>query len=285
MPNNIYIRILLTLTVAWLSCFDLLWDLYCQSRTSPKNKLISFFKLSKNKKNFDFENYICRMSPSDVPSFVHLVQWFRDTSDEVRLAWSNSFQTRKTFQDRFHAAYNFVPHADLFLTAMGTLSVAWFLRRSLHRYKNANDLPLSFFEGRQKRLKGLAISVNDSDNIRFYHQPHFYSLFKPNLARQDLKYHTINIRLAGIDAPEVKKFNLLVLFLDLILFLFLDGTFRYKITTLRSRSQGMAHKFRSRTKSLHPITQNRSIRKGSSYRVGSSKEIPLDMASLVECVT
>lgn len=212
-----YLRILLALTVAWLSCFDLLWDLYHFKRNSNSKTsgFLSIFNLKKKKsKNISFNffklkflrKHFRRMSPSssdDVP-FIHLVQTFlRDTSDEVRFAWSNSFETRKTFQDHFRAAYDFVPHSDLILTALGTLSAAWLLRRSLHRYKNANDLPLSFFEGRQKRLKGLAVSVNDSDNIRFYHQPHFYSLFKPNLARQDLKYHTINIRLAGVDAPEV----------------------------------------------------------------------------------
>lgn len=204
-----YMRILLALTVAWLSCYDLLWDLglhfYHRKLKSQKKRRLFSFQKKKNPKNyskfnFSFSNY--NQMPSDVP-FIHLVQWLRDTSDEVRFAWSNSFQTRKRAQEHFRAAYNFVPHSDLLLTALGTLSVAWFLRRSLHRYKNANDLPLSFFEGRQKRLKGLAVTVNDSDNIRFYHQPHFYSLFRPNLSRQDLKYHTINIRLAGIDAPEV----------------------------------------------------------------------------------
>ena len=204
-------RLFLGLTVAWLSCSELLlfslrglsnYLLIRTKQTEPKpflqrlkrGEYFNLFKtLSKEQKKM----------PENIP-FLHLIQWLRETSDELRFAWSNSLQTRQSAQKRIKEAYNFVPHSDLILTAVGTLSIAWFLRRSLHRYKNANDLPLSFFEGkRQKKLKGLAVSVNDSDNIRFYHQPHFYSLFRPSLSRQDLKYHTINIRLAGIDAPEV----------------------------------------------------------------------------------
>lgn len=201
-----YLKILVALTVAWLSCFDLVWDALLRPPT-PKNLEQLFFSSFpfKSPSKFKFFKHK-KMSPSPAP-FLQLVQWLRDAGDEVRFAWSNSYQTRKTCETKFNAVYHAVPHSDLILTAVGTLSIAWLLRRSLHRYKNANDLPLNFFEGRQKRLKGLAISVNDSDNIRFYHQPHLFSLFKPNLSRQDLKYHTINIRLAGIDAPEVIKSN------------------------------------------------------------------------------
>lgn len=196
-------RLFLGLTVAWLSCSELLFgsieglsNIILSKRNSRRPK--TFLQILKN--NFFRKK---QKMPENIP-FLQLTQWLRDTSDEIRFAWSNSLQTRQLAQKRIKEAYNFVPHSDLILTAVGTLSMAWFLRRSLHRYKNANDLPLSFFEGkRQKKLKGIAVTVNDSDNIRFYHQPHFFSLFRPNLARQDLKYHTINIRLAGIDAPEV----------------------------------------------------------------------------------
>lgn len=213
-------RLFLGLTVAWLSCSELLLcsfkglTNYFLEKTKPKRP-----------KYFYYWNFLRKQDkmPENIP-FVHLIQWLRDTSDELRFAWSNSLQTRQMAQKRIKEAYNFVPHSDLILTAVGTLSIAWFLRRSLHRYKNANDLPLSFFEGkRQKRLKGIAVSVNDSDNIRFYHQPHFYSLFRPNLSRQDLKYHTINVRLAGIDAPEVKKIYKKSLYLWLTA-LFIDGS-------------------------------------------------------------
>ncbi len=140
--------------------------------------------------------------------------WIKDlkskyffTKDEIKLAWYNSTQNRKRISTTFWAAYTAIPRADLLATALGTLSAALLLRRSLHRYKNTNDLPLQFFE-KQKKLTGLAVTVNDSDNLRFYHQPNWLlSLLKPNLARQDLKYHTINVRLAGIDAPEMAHFG------------------------------------------------------------------------------
>ena len=199
------LKLLLLVTVAWLSVVsDLLLLLV---RGLQINLLFRRNNLQRKRNildKFPFFNYkkVSKMSSDPLGK---LIQSLRESHDEIRYAWANSFTARQTLQKRLKAAYNFVPHADLLLTAAGTLTIAWLLRRSLHRYKNANDLPLSFFEGkRQKRLRGLAVCVNDSDNIRFYHQPHFYSFFRPNLARQDLKFHTINIRLAGIDAPEVK---------------------------------------------------------------------------------
>ena len=187
------LKTLLLLAVAWLSVAPDLLLLLLQRTLTTKSLLNTFYwKFKRGKMAIDSE------------ALVKLIQSLRDTQDEIQFAWSNSLATRQSLQKHLKAAYHFIPHSDLILTALGTLSVAWFLRRSLHRYKNANDLPLSFFEGkRQKRLNGLAVSVNDSDNIRFYHRPHFYSLFKPALARQDLKFQTINVRLAGIDAPEV----------------------------------------------------------------------------------
>ena len=198
------LKLVLILTVAWLSVVS---DLLLLLLNRLQNYSLSRKKRSQlNKFNFKFFKFGKEKMASD--PLGKLIQSLSETQDEIKYAWANSFSTRQTLQKHLKAAYNFVPHSDLILTAVGTLSIAWFLRRSLHRYKNANDLPLSFFEGkRQKRLKGLAVSVNDSDNIRFYHQPHFYSFFRPSLARQDLKFHTINIRLAGIDAPEVKRDN------------------------------------------------------------------------------
>lgn len=206
-----HIRLLFLLTVAWLSCSEFFYhllrslpNLILNSSKKRKENLLTRFKNNTIWTNFGNKKRN-NIMPLDL-SFLQLSQWFRDTRDELKFAWSNTLHFRVEAQNNTRKLYNSVPHSDLILTALGTLTAAWFLRRSLHRYKNANDLPLSFFEGRkQKKLKGIAVSVNDSDNIRFYHQPHFYSFFRPNLSRQDLKYHTINVRLAGIDAPEVIK--------------------------------------------------------------------------------
>lgn len=202
---SLLLRILFAITVAWLFCFD---GTLLKINITPISQFFTLKPKREEQKTY-FKKFKSLFVKEKMPennniSFIHMIQWLRDSGDEFRFAWSNSLSTRILAQKRIKEAYNFVPHSDLILTAFGTLSVAWLLRRSLHRYKNANDLPLSFFEGRRrKKLSGLAISVNDSDNIRFYHQPHLFSLFRPNLSRQDLKYHTINIRLAGIDAPEV----------------------------------------------------------------------------------
>jgi endonuclease YncB( thermonuclease family) len=51
--------------------------------------------------------------------------------------------------------------------------------------------------------------VNDSDNLRFYHTSFFSRIIwhRPSIKRSDLKYETINVRLAGIDAPEMAHFG------------------------------------------------------------------------------
>ena len=155
-----------------------------------------------------FKLELSQMSSKDLREWLHSAQKkYFAISDELLFAWRNTAGQRERINSQFWTVYEAVPRADLIATAMGTLSVAWFVRRSLHRYKNTNDLPLQFFE-KQKKLSGLAVTVNDSDNLRFYHQPNWlFSLLKPNLARQDLKYHTINVRLAGIDAPEMAHFG------------------------------------------------------------------------------
>lgn len=197
-----YIRLAVVLAVAWLSGgAQVFWELLC--KVQQQHKLHYYKTKTGSSYKFPFRSayfFKIKKGKESLPTFpfqmsqfplAHFAQWMRETSDEIRFAWSNSLNNRKRIKEAFSQAYFSVPHADLLLTAMGTLSIAWFVRRSLHRYKNANDLPLSFFEGRQKKLKGLAVSVNDSDNIRFYHQPHFYSLFKPNLSRQGTQVNHI----------------------------------------------------------------------------------------------
>ena len=171
---------------------------YNQPRTALLHSNLSFCFLFK----------IGTMSEPDKIGWIkQLKSSYFATKDEIRLAWLNSTHTRERLSSHFWTGYSAIPRADLLATALGTLSAAWLLRRCLHRYKNTNDLPLQFFE-KQKKLTGLAVTVNDSDNLRFYHQPNWLlSLLKPNLARQDLKYHTINVRLAGIDAPEMAHFG------------------------------------------------------------------------------
>ena len=106
---------------------------------------------------------------------------------------------------KIHATYRQIPYGDLLFTAFGTALFLTIARKGLHRYRTAQEIPLRFFK-QQRRLHGYAILVNDSDNIRFYHRP-WVRLWCPNIPRNDLKYETINVRLAGIDAPEMAHFG------------------------------------------------------------------------------
>lgn len=149
-----------------------IWTAAFKKKKKPSFSFIEKFIYRNRNRN--------RMTTYSLSDFIHSL---RDTKDEIHFAWNSSRTQRENFTRQAHRIYTSIPHADLILTVLATLSASLFIRRSLHRYKNANDLPLEFF-AKQKRLKGLAVTVNDSDNIRFYHRPHFYSFFKPNLSRQ-----------------------------------------------------------------------------------------------------
>lgn len=120
-------------------------------------------------------------------------------------SWLASAGIRAELGSKIHSTYHQIPHNDLLLTALGTALVITIARKSLHRYRTAQEIPLRFFK-QQKRLHGYAVFVNDSDNIRFYHRP-WVRMWCPNVPRNDLKYETINVRLAGIDAPEMAHFG------------------------------------------------------------------------------
>jgi len=63
-----------------------------------------------------------------------------------------------------------VPYNELLLTAMATAMIMGGLRSGLKRYRTATEIPLSLFQ-KQRKLRGLAVLVNDSDNLRLYHEP------------------------------------------------------------------------------------------------------------------
>lgn len=50
--------------------------------------------------------------------------------------------------------------------------------------------------------------MNDADNIRVYHVPLLLSFLNSSiLSKKSVSQKTINVRLAGIDAPEVEDFE------------------------------------------------------------------------------
>ncbi|KAL9641878.1 hypothetical protein ABK040_000816 [Willaertia magna] len=83
-------------------------------------------------------------------------------------------------------------------------------KRGFKRIHTNNDILENDFKI-QRKLKGKAIHVGDSDNFRLLHYPPllgpYYTLFKNNKLKKKLSEETIHIRLAGIDAPECAHFG------------------------------------------------------------------------------
>lgn len=102
------------------------------------------------------------------------------------------------------------PHITASLLAIGIL-LSMLGRK---RFPTAMDVPSKYIKS-CKIVKGLALMVNDSDNLRVYHMPLYHrimynlGLLKRSSIKQkeNLINHTINVRLAGIDCPEGPHFG------------------------------------------------------------------------------
>ncbi|RUS25692.1 hypothetical protein BC938DRAFT_471785 [Jimgerdemannia flammicorona] len=79
---------------------------------------------------------------------------------------------------------------------------------SVRRYMTAEHIPHTAFE-RRSRIRGRVVAVGDSDNFRIYHTPRLFSRV-PRLEsfKGVLMKKTINIRIAGVDAPESASFSM-----------------------------------------------------------------------------
>ncbi|KAG5457776.1 MAG: hypothetical protein BJ554DRAFT_2131 [Olpidium bornovanus] len=80
------------------------------------------------------------------------------------------------------------------------------LPRGLRRYRDVGDMTNDVFR-RKTKITGIVTSVGDGDNFRLYHRPWAHRVLRlsvPSEARA-LQNETIHIRLAGIDAPEVRS--------------------------------------------------------------------------------
>lgn len=58
-----------------------------------------------------------------------------------------------------------------------------------------------------KPMHGIAIKVSDSDNLRFFHLPPLLCWLRAVPLPTTLSKSTLNIRIAGIDAPECAHFG------------------------------------------------------------------------------
>lgn len=127
---------------------------------------------------------------------------------QFRLILETSLRAGSIAINYFDYARKSVPHADVFLTIGCTCFVLFALRRGTRRVRTATDIPSNYLRpGHKTILKGYVLSVNDSDNLRFYHQRLFSIPGLPKVTKQDIKFETINVRLAGIDAPEIGHFG------------------------------------------------------------------------------
>lgn len=95
---------------------------------------------------------------------------------------------------------------DAVITTFLITACAVAVRKSTRRFRTTDDIPMSFVR-RQGRLHGVVIAVRDGDNVRIQHTPFLHRVI-PHLryrARRSAKLlseSTVNIRLAGVDAPE-----------------------------------------------------------------------------------
>ncbi|OQR97285.1 hypothetical protein THRCLA_21961 [Thraustotheca clavata] len=78
------------------------------------------------------------------------------------------------------------------------------LRRPFKRFNTVNDIPKEYFDEEQT-IRGKVITVTDGDTIRVRHVPWLANGdgdFKGKLTET-----TLQIRIAGVDAPETAKFG------------------------------------------------------------------------------
>lgn len=105
---------------------------------------------------------------------------------------------------------------DAVMIASVLSATALVLRNASRRYATVDDLPLRLVH-REQTLHGVVVAVRDGDNLRVRHTPFMERLLAP-LLRQfrkvgnsgrraprksvNLSTSTLNVRLAGVDAPE-----------------------------------------------------------------------------------
>lgn len=96
---------------------------------------------------------------------------------------------------------------EFFFAAVGLGAVAWALRCGLVRYRVETDIPPRLLR-RRATLHGYVMRVTDGDGLRFYHTPWLRRLLFPDMKRiRKVSSETINVRLAGVDAPEVAHYG------------------------------------------------------------------------------
>lgn len=102
------------------------------------------------------------------------------------------------FSAKSKPTYNYIHSTikevrDIFESRMG-----WFSSPVFH---NANDIPAEYFKAR-KELKGVVVKVTDGDTFRLRHVTYGHPASEFN---GKLVEHSIAVRIAAVDAPEIAK--------------------------------------------------------------------------------
>lgn len=105
----------------------------------------------------------------------------------------DSLRNTSLFIDDYRRA---VPHNEIILTALATAAIIGLARKGIQRYKTAPEIPPRFLK-KGKRLTGYCVTVNDSDNLRFYHQ-RLLSFGHPNLSRQGMWHYICGTKVKQI---------------------------------------------------------------------------------------
>ncbi|KAI9916326.1 hypothetical protein PsorP6_018084 [Peronosclerospora sorghi] len=91
----------------------------------------------------------------------------------------------------------------LFVLGVGVGLAMPRLRRPFRRFATVEDIPPQWFQ-EARQLKAVAVTCSDGDTFRARHVPLFRGVGRFAGKVSD---HTLQIRVAGIDAPEMAKFG------------------------------------------------------------------------------
>ncbi|ETV92160.1 hypothetical protein H310_13410 [Aphanomyces invadans] len=92
----------------------------------------------------------------------------------------------------------------VFVAGLVTGLITPHIMQAFHRLSTVKDVPDAWFT-QHRRLRGTVVAVSDGDTFRMRHMPWLRGVgsFPP----KKLKEHTLQIRLAGVDTPEMPHFG------------------------------------------------------------------------------
>lgn len=136
-------------------------------------------------------------------------------SDSIQWLWQSLFGETRWWPLIQQTYKSLPPYRETILTVVSILVMMNLTRKGFRRFPTATDIPSRYFR-KKSSLRGRIVAVNDSDNVRFYHESVLMRWFpgswwgqgaERNRKRGTQREETINVRLAGIDAPEMGHFG------------------------------------------------------------------------------